>query len=162
MAATEQKQFKIVADNRQARHNYHLSDFLEAELALTGTEVKSAREGKVQLVDAYAEITEGEAWLVNAHFSPYSHGNRANHAETRKRKLLLHKGEIAKLGQKTRERGFTLVPTKVYLKDGLIKVEIALAKGKQAHDKRESIKKRENEAEAKAAVARSRRKFQDG
>lgn len=162
MAATEQKQFKIVADNRQARHNYHLSDFLEAGLALTGTEVKSAREGKVQLVDAYAEITEGEAWLVNAHFSPYSHGNRANHAETRKRKLLLHKGEIAKLGQKTRERGFTLVPTKVYLKDGLIKVEIALAKGKQAHDKRESIKKRENEAEAKAAVARSRRKFQDG
>jgi len=162
MAATEKTQFKILADNRQARHNYFLSDFLEAGLALTGTEVKAAREGKVQLVDAYAEIEGGEAWLVNAHFSPYSHGNRANHAEMRKRKLLLHKGEIAKLGAKTRERGYTLVPTKVYLKDGLVKVEIALAKGKQHHDKRESIKQRENEAEAKAAVARSRRKFQEG
>ncbi len=162
MAATGEKQFKILADNRQARHNYYLSDFLEAGLALTGTEVKSARGGKVQLVDAYAEIVQGEAWLVNAHFSPYSHGNRANHAEMRKRKLLLHRGEIEKLGAKTRERGFTLVPTKVYLKDGLVKVEIALAKGKQHHDKREAIKQRENEAEAKAAVARSRRKFQDG
>jgi len=162
MAATEKQQFKILADNRQARHNYFLSDFLEAGLALTGTEVKSAREGKVQLVDSYAEIVGGEAWLVNAHFSPYSHGNRANHAEMRKRKLLLHKGEIEKLGAKTRERGFTLVPTKVYLKDGLVKVELALAKGKQHHDKRESIKQRENEAEANAAVARSRRKFQEG
>ncbi|MBK7928425.1 MAG: SsrA-binding protein SmpB [Bryobacterales bacterium] len=162
MAATEKQQFKILADNRQARHNYFLSDFLEAGLALTGTEVKSAREGKVQLVDSYAEIVGGEAWLVNAHFSPYSHGNRANHAEMRKRKLLLHKGEIEKLGAKTRERGFTLVPTKVYLKNGLVKVELALAKGKQHHDKRESIKQRENEAEAKAAVARSRRKFQEG
>lgn len=162
MAASGEKQFKILADNRQARHNYYLSDFLEAGLALTGTEVKSARGGKVQLVDAYAEIVQGEAWLVNAHFSPYSHGNRANHAEMRKRKLLLHRGEIEKLGAKTRERGFTLVPTKVYLKDGLVKVEIALAKGKQHHDKREAIKQRENEAEAKAAVARSRRKFQDG
>lgn len=162
MAATEKQQFKILADNRQARHNYFLSDFLEAGLALTGTEVKSAREGKVQLVDSYAEIVGGEAWLMNAHFSPYSHGNRANHAEMRKRKLLLHKGEIEKLGAKTRERGFTLVPTKVYLKNGLVKVELALAKGKQHHDKRESIKQRENEAEAKAAVARSRRKFQEG
>lgn len=162
MAASGEKQFKILAENRQARHNYYLSDFLEAGLALTGTEVKSARGGKVQLVDAYAEIVKDEAWLVNAHFSPYSHGNRANHAELRKRKLLLHRGEIEKLGAKTRERGFTLVPTKVYLKDGLVKVEIALAKGKQHHDKREAIKQRENEAEAKAAVARSRRKFQDG
>ncbi|MCC6294344.1 MAG: SsrA-binding protein SmpB [Bryobacterales bacterium] len=162
MAATAEKQFKILAENRQARHNYYLSDFLEAGLALTGTEVKSARGGKVQLVDAYAEIVKDEAWLVNAHFSPYSHGNRANHAELRKRKLLLHRGEIEKLGAKTRERGFTLVPTKVYLKNGLVKVEIALAKGKQHHDKREAIKQRETEAEAKAAVARSRRKFQDG
>lgn len=161
MAKPDDHQFKILADNRRARHDYFLSDFLEAGLALTGTEVKSAKDGKVQLVDAYAEVEKGEAWLVNAHFQPYSHGNRENHHETRKRKLLLHKGEIEKLHGKTRERGFTLIPTKVYLKNGRIKCEIALAKGKQHHDKRETIKQRENEAEAKAAVARSRRKFQD-
>lgn len=161
MAKPASDSFKILADNRRARHDYFLSDFLEAGLALTGTEVKSAKTGKVQLADAYAEIDKGEAWLLNAHFSPYSHGNRENHPETRKRKLLLHKNEIEKLGGKTRERGYTLIPTKIYLKDGLIKCEIALAKGKQHHDKREAIKQRENEAEAKAAVARSRRKFQD-
>jgi SsrA-binding protein len=161
MAKPSSDAFKILADNRRARHDYFLSDFLEAGLALTGTEVKSAKTGKVQLVDAYAEIDKGEAWLLNAHFSPYSHGNRQNHPETRKRKLLLHKGEIEKLGGKTRERGYTLIPTKIYLKDGLVKCEIALAKGKQHHDKREAVKQRESEAEAKAAVARSRRKFQD-
>jgi len=155
--ADQEKQFKIVADNRQARHNYFLSDFMEAGLVLTGTEVKSARTGRIQLLDAYAEVEKGEAWLINAHFSPYSHGNRSNHEEKRKRKLLLHKNQIAKLGGLTRERGFTLVPTKVYLKDGLVKCEIALAKGKQHHDKRESIKKRDQESEAKAAVARSKR-----
>ena len=142
MAATEKQQFKILADNRQARHNYFLSDFLEAGLALTGTEVKSAREGKVQLVDSYAEIVGGEAWLVNAHFSPYSHVNRANPAAMRKRKLLLHKGEIEKLGAKTRERRFTLVPTTVYLKDGLGKADLSLANRKQHHDKLESVKHR--------------------
>jgi SsrA-binding protein len=157
MAQDKDKQFKILADNRQARHNYFLSDFLEAGLSLTGTEVKSARTGRVQLLDAYAEIEKGEAWLVNAHFSPYTHGNRANHEEKRKRKLLLHRHELDKLATKTRDKGFTLVPTKVYLKEGLIKCEIALAKGKQHHDKRESIKKREQESEAKAAVARSKR-----
>jgi SsrA-binding protein len=155
--AEQENQFKILSDNRQARHNYFLSDFTEAGLALTGTEVKSARNGRVQLLDAYAEIEGSEAWLVNANFSPYSHGNRYNHEEKRKRKLLLHKQQIEKLGALTRERGFTLIPTKVYLKDGLIKCEIALAKGKQHHDKREAIKKRDQEAEAKAAVARSKR-----
>jgi SsrA-binding protein len=156
MADTE-KQFKILSDNRQARHNYFLSDFTEAGLVLTGTEVKSARTGRIQLLDAYAEIEGTEAWLINAHFSPYSHGNRANHEEKRKRKLLLHKQQISKLGGLTRERGYTLIPTKIYLKDGLVKCEIAVAKGKQHQDKRESIKKRDQEAEAKAAIARSRR-----
>lgn len=151
------KQTKILADNRQARHNYHLSDFLEAGLALTGTEVKSARNGRVQLQDAFAEIEGREAWLVNAHFSHYSHGNRWNHDVVRRRKLLLHREQIDKLASKTRQRGYTLIPTKVYLKDGRIKVEIALARGKQLHDKRETIKKREQESEAKAAIAHSRR-----
>jgi SsrA-binding protein len=156
MGETE-KQFKILSDNRQARHNYFLSDFTEAGLSLTGTEVKSARNGRIQLLDAYGEIEEGEAWLINAHFSPYSHGNRYNHEEKRKRKLLLHKNQIAKFASLTRERGYTLIPTKIYLKDGLVKCEIAVAKGKQHHDKRESIKKREQDNEAKAAVARSKR-----
>ena len=156
MSAAE-RNFKILADNRKARHDYHLSDFIEAGLALTGTEVKSARNGRVQLQDAYAEIERGEAWLVNAHFSHYSHGNRWNHDVVRRRKLLLHREQIDKLASKTRERGYTLIPTKVYLKDGLVKVELALARGKQIHDKRETIKKREQESEAKAAIVRSRR-----
>jgi SsrA-binding protein len=155
--ADAEKQFKILADNRQARHNYFLSDFTEAGLVLTGTEVKSARDGRIQLLDAFAEVVKGEAWLCNANFSHYAHGNRYNHEEKRKRKLLLHKHQITKLGALTRERGYTLIPTKIFLKDGLIKVEIALAKGKQNYDKRESIKKREQESEAKAAVARSKR-----
>ncbi len=148
---------KILSDNRHAGHHYHLLERFEAGLVLTGTEVKSARSGKVQLKDSYAEVLGNEAWLVNAHISQYSHGNRENHDPTRRRKLLLHRQEIDKLYGKTREKGLTLVPTKVYLKSGRIKCELALARGKQLHDKREAERKREQQAEARAALQRRRR-----
>ncbi len=145
---------KILSDNRSAGHDFHLFDRYEAGLVLTGTEVKSAKSGKIQLKESYAEVTENEAWLVNAHISEYSHGNIMNHAPARKRKLLLHRSEIEKLRGETREKGLTLVPTKLYLKGGHIKVEIAVAKGKKFHDKREATKAKEMQAEAKAAMAR--------
>ena len=153
----QQSDIKILSDNRSAGHNYHLLDRYEAGLVLTGTEVKSAKTGKIQLKESYAEITDGEAFLVNAHISEYSHGNLMNHAPVRRRKLLLHRGEIEKLRVETRERGLTIVPTKLYLKSGRIKVEIAVGKGKKFHDKREAIKAKEMQAEAKAAVGRSRK-----
>jgi SsrA-binding protein len=148
---------KILNDNRQAGHNYHLSDRVEAGVVLTGTEVKSARTGRVQLKDAYAEVINGEAWLVNAHISQYSHGNRENHEPVRRRKLLLHREQIDKLAKKTQEKGLTVIPTKIYLKDGLVKCELAVGKGKKLHDKREAERKRETEAEARAAVGRRQR-----
>src|SRR6478672_2536345 len=111
-------------------------DRFEAGMVLTGTEVKAAKDGKIQLKDAYAEVFNNEAWLVNAHISQYSHGNRENHEPVRRRKLLLHRREIEKLQHSTREKGLTVVPTKMYLKDGLVKVEIAIGKGKKFHDKR--------------------------
>ncbi len=148
---------KILSDNRQAWHNYHLSDRIEAGVVLTGTEVKAARTGRIQLKDAYAEVLNGEAWLVNAHISQYSHGNRENHEPGRRRKLLLHRGEIDKLAKKTQEKGLTVIPTKMYLKDGLVKCELAVGKGKKLHDKREAERKRETEAEARAAVGRRQR-----
>lgn len=145
---------KILAANRQAGHNYTLTDRYEAGMVLTGTEVKAARDGKVQLKDAYAEILREEAWLVNAHISPYSHGNRMNHDPMRQRKLLLHRVEIDKLLVKTREKGFTLIPTRIYLKNGKIKCELALARAKKLHDKREAERTRETEAEARAELRR--------
>jgi SsrA-binding protein len=145
---------KILAANRQAGHNYTLTDRFEAGMVLTGTEVKAARDGKVQLKDSYGDVEGSEAWLVNAHISPYSHGNRMNHDPVRKRKLLLHRDEIEKLAGKTREKGFTLIPTRVYLKNGRIKCELALARAKKLHDKREAERKRETEAEARAAMRR--------
>ena len=154
---TQQSDIKILSDNRSAGHNYQLSDRYEAGLVLTGTEVKAAKTGKIQLKESYAEITEGEAFLVNAHISEYSHGNLMNHMPVRRRKLLLHRGEIEKLRVETRERGLTIVPTKLYLKGGRIKVEIAVGKGKKFHDKREAIKAREMQAEAKAALGRSKK-----
>ena len=150
----QQSDIKILSDNRSAGHDYLLSDRYEAGLVLTGTEVKAAKTGKIQLKESYAEITEGEAFLVNAHISEYSHGNLMNHPPVRRRKLLLHRGEIDKLRVETRERGLTIVPTKLYLKGGRIKVEIAVGKGKKFHDKREAIKAREMQAEAKAALGR--------
>jgi len=151
-----ESRIKVLSDNRQAGHNYHLLERYEAGLALTGTEVKSAKDGKIQLKDSFAEVVGNEAWLLNAHISQYSHGNRENHEPTRRRKLLLHREEIAKLLGKTREKGLTLVPTKMYLKNGRIKLELAVAKGKKLHDKRESERRREQEAEARAAVGRHR------
>jgi SsrA-binding protein len=145
---------KILSDNRQAGHNYFLSDRVEAGIQLTGTEVKAAKSGRVQLKDSYAEVDANEAWLMNAHISQYSHGNRENHEPERRRKLLLHRREIEKLQQTTREKGLTVIPTKLYLKDGLIKCELAVGKGKKLHDKRESERTREAEAEAKAAIGR--------
>ncbi len=145
---------KILNDNRHASYQYHLLERFEAGMALTGTEVKSAREGKIQLKDSYAEVLGSEAWLVNAHISPYSHGNRQNHDPLRRRKLLLHRQEIDKLLGKTREKGLTLIPTKVYLKNGRIKCELALGRGKKLHDKRAAERKRTQEAEARAAMRR--------
>ena len=153
----KQTGIKIISDNRQAGHNYYLDDRIEAGIVLSGTEVKAGRSGKIQLKDAYAEIAGGEAWLVNAHISQYSHGNRENHEPVRRRKLLLHRSEIDKLQGKTKEKGLSLIPTKMYLKEGRLKVELALGKGKKLHDKREAERTREQEAEARAAVQRSRR-----
>jgi SsrA-binding protein len=149
-----EEKIKILSDNRSAGHDYFLSDRTEAGLVLTGTEVKAARAGMIQLKDAYGEVAANEAWLVNAHISHYSHGNLQNHEPVRRRKLLLHRSEILKLQETTRERGLTVVPTKLYLKNGRIKVELAVGKGKKFHDKRESERSREMKAEAKAALGR--------
>jgi SsrA-binding protein len=147
---------KILSDNRHAGHDYHLLERFEAGLALTGTEVKAAKDGRIQLKDSFAEVQDNEAWLLNAHIGQYSHGNRENHEPTRRRKLLLHREEIDKLLGKTREKGLTLIVTKMYLKSGHIKVELAVAKGKKLHDKREAERTREMEAEARAAIGRRR------
>jgi SsrA-binding protein len=149
---------KLIADNRKARFNFELLDKVEAGIVLKGTEVKSLREGKLNLGDAYCDVTpDGEVWLVGAHISPYSSGNRFNVDPLRKRKLLLHKREIARLGSRIRERGLTLVPTRVYLKKGLVKLEIALARGKKQHDKRDSIKTRDTDRDTRQALSRSPR-----
>jgi len=145
---------KILSDNRQAGHNYFLMDRFEAGMVLTGTEVKAAKDGKVQLKDAYATVLGNEAWLVNAHISQYSHGNRENHPPVRNRKLLLHRREIDRLLVQTRDKGLALIPTRVYLKSGRIKCEIAVAKGKKLHDKREAERARTAEAEARAEMRR--------
>ena len=129
-----------------------MMDRIEAGIVLTGTEVKSAKSGKIQLRESYATIEKNEAWLVNAHISEYSHGNRENHSPVRSRKLLLHRREIDKLLGKTREKGLSLIPTKIYLKGGRIKCELALARGKKMHDKREAERARTAEAEAREAI----------
>jgi SsrA-binding protein len=144
--------FKVLSDNRQAGHNYHLLEKYEAGIALSGTEVKAAKTGKVQLKESYADILDNEAWLLNAHISEYSHGNRENHQPMRKRKLLLHRAEIDKLFGKVREKGLSLVPTKMYLKNGKIKLEVAVARGKKLHDKRETERTREQNEEARKAM----------
>ena len=150
--AEKDPQFKILSDNRQAGHHYFLLERFEAGMVLTGTEVKAAKSGKMQLKESYAAIENNEAWLHNAHISEYSHGNRANHEPIRVRKLLLHRNEIEKLLGKTREKGLSLVPTKVYLKKGRIKCELALARGKKLHDKREAERAKTAEFEARDAI----------
>jgi len=154
LAEKKDSTLKILSDNRQAGHNYFLMDRFEAGLVLTGTEVKAAKDGKVQLKEAYANVIGNEAWLVNAHISEYSHGNRENHPPIRNRKLLLHRREIDKLQGITREKGLSLIPTKMYLKAGRIKCEIAVAKGKKLHDKRETERAKTAEAEARAEMRR--------
>jgi SsrA-binding protein len=145
---------KILSDNRQAGHNYFLLDRFEAGMVLTGTEVKSAKDGQVQLKEAYVSVLGDEAWLINAHISQYSHGNRENHPPVRNRKLLLHRREIDKLLVQTRDKGLALIPTKIYLKHGLVKCELAVAKGKKLHDKRETERARTADAEARAEMRR--------
>ena len=148
---------KLIADNRKARHDYHLSDFTEAGLVLTGTEVKSMRQGRANLRQAYAEIRDGEAWLVGAHISVYDQGNIYNHEPERPRKLLLHRRQVDELYGKVREKGFTLVPTRMYFKDGRAKVEIALARGKDLHDKRADVVRRDADREIQRALKDARR-----
>lgn len=154
MSAKSEPGIKILSDNRFASHAYQLMERYEAGIVLTGTEVKAAKTGRVQLKDAYAEVVGNEAWLMNAHISQYSHGNLANHEPVHRRKLLLHRQEIDKLLGKTREKGLTLIPTKMYLKNGKIKCELAVGRGKKLHDKRESEREKEMESEARAAMRR--------
>lgn len=144
--------------NRAASHNYALSDRFEAGVALRGTEVKSIREGNANLKDAYGLLKDGECFLLNAHIGPFSHGNMMNHESVRTRKLLLHSQEIRKLEALTKQKGFTLIPTRLYFRNGRVKCELALAKGKQEWDKRASERKREADNEARAAIARSQRR----
>ena len=146
------------AFNRSASFNYFLEDRFEAGVALRGTEVKSIREGKTNLRDAYGLLKDGECFLLNAHIGSFSHGNAMNHEELRTRKLLLHKRELEKLSAATKQKGYTLIPVRLYFKNGRVKCEIALAKGKQDWDKRETERKKENDREAKAAIARSQRR----
>ncbi|HWE80764.1 MAG TPA: SsrA-binding protein SmpB [Gaiellaceae bacterium] len=134
---------KLIADNRKARHEYQLLDRVEAGLVLTGTEVKSLREGRAVLGQAYADIRDGEAWLHGAEIAIYDQGNRANHDPTRPRKLLLHRREIDRIYGQVREKGLTLVPTRLYFKDGRVKIELALARGKDVRDKRRAVAERD-------------------
>ena len=144
---------KIVAENRRARHDYHIHETFEAGIVLTGTEIKSLRGGRANLTDSYARIENGELFLISAHISPYDQGNRFNHEPRRNRKLLMHKSEILRLLGKTREKGYTLVPLKIYLSHGLAKVELARASGKDLYDKRQSAA----EKDAKREVERTLR-----
>ena len=141
-----------IATNRQARHRYHFLETWEAGLVLTGTEVKSLREGKAQIKDGYAALRGSEVWLHNVHIPPYGPASRENHEPERPRKLLMHRREIERLIGKTREKGLTLVPTRIYFRDGRAKVEIALAKGKDVGDKRQAIKEREMKREMERAI----------
>ncbi len=148
---------KVIATNRRARHDYAISDTYEAGLVLTGTEVKSLRAGKANLTDAYAEVRDGEVWLVNLHIPEYDQGTWANHEPRRTRKLLLHAQEISRLIGKTKQSGLTLVPMQLYFKDGKAKVEIGLGRGKKAYDKRQDLAAREAKRDADRAVAAARR-----
>ncbi len=146
--------FKIICENRKARFDYHIEENFEAGLVLTGSEVKSLRAGKAHLTDAYGDIRQGEAWLVQAHIEPYDKGGYINHEPKRRRKLLLKKSEIERLIGKTQVKGFTLVPLKLYFKGGFAKVDLGLARGKDAKDKRDTIKEREVNREMRRVMKR--------
>jgi SsrA-binding protein len=147
----------LVAQNRRARHDYHVEDTFEAGLVLTGTEVKSLREGRASLVDGYASVQDGEVWLHNVHIPEYTQGTWTNHEPRRTRKLLLHREQIRKLNAKTQESGLTIVPLALYFKDGYAKVEIGVARGKKSYDKRHSLAEREAKRDADRAIARQGR-----
>lgn len=147
---------KIISENRKARHDYHILETFEAGMVLKGSEVKSAKNGQMQLKDSYVEFLNDEMYLLNSHISTYNASSYNNHEPERKRKLLMKKSEITKLFQKVKEKGLTIVPLKVYLKKGYIKVEIAFVKGKQAHDKRDSIKKRDVDRELSKTMRKNR------
>jgi SsrA-binding protein len=143
---------KIVATNRKAYHDYHIIETIEAGIVLTGTEIKSVREGKISLRDGYATVRNGEVWLINVHIAPYSHGNRDNHDPRRERKLLLHRREINRLIGKVNERGWTIVPLRMYLRRNKAKVELALVRGKRLHDKRDTIARRDADRDLQRAL----------
>jgi SsrA-binding protein len=143
---------KTIAENRRARHDYQLLERVEAGLVLTGTEVKSLRDGRVTLANAFADIRDGEAWLHGVEIATYHHGNRANHEPTRPRKLLLHRREIDSLYGKVREKGLTIVPTRLYFKDGRVKVELAVARGKEQRDKRRAVADRDAKRQMERAL----------
>ncbi len=147
---------KVVATNRKARHEYFLLDTYEAGLVLKGSEIKSIRAGQVSLAQAYVSVDNNEAWLVNSHIAPYNEASRNNHDPVRTRKLLLHRSEIRKLSDKVRQKGATVVPLRIYLKDGKAKIEIALAKGKKQYDKRAEIAKRDAKREMDRRYKQSR------
>ncbi len=154
----KEKGRKVVAQNRKARHDYHIGDTYEAGLALSGTEVKSLREGRATLADAFATVDDGEVWLRAAHIPEYSHGTWTNHTARRTRKLLLHRREIDKIARELETKGSTLVPLSIYFNDGYAKVELAVATGKREYDKRQTIAKREADREAQRGLAtRTRR-----
>jgi SsrA-binding protein len=161
MARTAKKkdegdEVQVVCRNKRAFHEYTIQDTLECGLVLTGTEVKSLREGQSSLEDAYARIDGGEVWLIGCDIPEYTYGNRLNHKPKRPRKLLLHRREIGKFAGKASQRGFTLVPLRLYFKRGLAKVELAVARGKAAHDKREDLKKKDAQKEIRQAMSRRR------
>jgi SsrA-binding protein len=147
---------KLIADNRRARHDYQLLDRFECGLVLTGTEVKSLRDGRAVLGQAYAEVRDGEIWLLGAEIAVYEQGNRANHDPTRPRKLLMHRREIDRLYAQVREKGLTVVPTRLYFKDGRVKVELALARGKDVRDKRRAVADRDAKRQMERALKERR------
>ena len=146
-AMRDDAETKNLATHRQASHHYFIEERLEAGIALKGTEVKSLRQGRANLKDSYALIRGGEVWLLNCHISPYSHGNLSNHDPLRERKLLLHREEIRRLDRRRKQSGLTLVPLRLYLKGGRVKIELAVARGKKLYDKRDAIKKRDQDRE---------------
>ncbi|MFB9464124.1 SsrA-binding protein SmpB [Streptomyces cinereospinus] len=154
----KEKGRKLIAQNKKARHDYHILDTYEAGLVLTGTEVKSLRQGRASLVDGFVQLDGHEAWLYNVHVPEYSQGTWTNHSARRKRKLLLHRAEIDKLESKSGETGHTIVPLALYFKDGRAKIEIALARGKKEYDKRQTLREKQDRREAERAMSAVRRR----
>ncbi|MEU5163535.1 SsrA-binding protein SmpB [Streptomyces sp. NPDC020875] len=154
----KEKGRKLIAQNKKARHDYHIIDTYECGLVLTGTEVKSLRQGRASLADGFVQIDGHEAWLHNVHVPEYSQGTWTNHSARRKRKLLMHRAEIDKLESKAQESGHTVVPLALYFKDGRAKVEIALARGKKEYDKRQTLRERQDRREADKAISAARRR----